>query len=183
VLTWRGDRGYTDLLDQKDVPKYDLRVEALGTLDEVSSALGIARANAVSEDTRSMLLEIQRDLCYMMSEVAGQTNDGPTEFIDATRTEWLQARLQDLQRAAPWIKGFVVPGDTPFGADVQLARAITRRAERQIAKLTHDRGLRNPLILAYLNRLAYVLFALARVEEIRAGVDAPTMAKSAKDAK
>lgn len=174
---WRGDGGYTDLLDEKDVPKYDLRVEALGTLDEVSSALGIARANSRSADATNLLVEVQRDMCYMMSEVAGHTVDGAKEEIDASRTEWLEARLHDLQHAAPWVKGFVVPGDTAFGADLQLARAITRRAERQVAKLTHDRELTNPLILAYLNRLAYVLFALARVEEMRAGVNAPTMAR------
>jgi methylenetetrahydrofolate reductase (NADH) len=174
---WRGDGGFTDLLDEKDVPKYDLRVEALGTLDEVSSALGIARANAPGEEARNTLVEIQRDMCYMMSEVAGHMNNGATEYIDSSRTEWLEARLQELQHAAPWVKGFIVPGDTPFGADLQLARAITRRAERQIAKLTHDRELKNPMILAYLNRLAYVLYALARVEEMRAGVAAPTMAR------
>ena len=177
---WRGDGGYTDLLDEKDVPKYDLRVEALGTLDEVSSALGIARANAGGEEARNLLVEIQRDLCYMMSEVAGHLDNGASEYIDSARTEWLEARLRELQHTAPWVKGFVVPGDTSFGAELQLARAITRRAERQIAKLTHDKELRNPLILAYLNRLAYVLFALARVEEMRAGVDAPTMVKSTK---
>lgn len=175
--SWRGDGGFTDLLDEKDVPKYDLRVEALGTLDEVSSALGIARASASGEDARKLLFDIQCDLCYMMSEVAGHAADGDTERIDSTRTNWLEGRLQELQHAAPWVKGFVVPGDTPFGAELQLARAIARRAERQIARLTHDKELKNPLILAYLNRLAYVLFALARVEEMRAGVDAPTMAR------
>lgn len=175
--TWRGDAGFTDLLDEKDVPKYDLRVEALGTLDEVSSALGIARASASGEAARKLLFDIQCDLCYMMSEVAGHATDGDTEKIDSTRTAWLEERLHDLQHSAPWVKGFVVPGDTPFGADLQLARAISRRAERQIAKLTHEKDLKNPLILAYLNRLAYVLFALARVEEMRAGVDAPTMAR------
>lgn len=174
---WRGDAGFTDLLDEKDVPKYDLRVEALGTLDEVSSAIGIARANAPGEEARSLLVEIQRDMCYMMSEVAGQMTNGASEYIDSSRTAWLEARLQELQHAAPWVKGFVVPGDTPLGADLQLARAISRRAERQIAKLTHAGELKNPLILAYLNRLAYVLFALARVEEMRAGVNAPTLVK------
>jgi methylenetetrahydrofolate reductase (NADH) len=178
ALTWRGDGGFTDLLDEKEVPKYDLRVEALGTLDEVSSALGIARANTTSEDARALLLQVQRDLCYMMSEVAGHSNNGDPDRIDASRTAWLETQLNQLQRTAPWVQGFIVPGDTPFGADLQLARAITRRAERQVAKLTHEKELENPLILAYLNRLAYVLFALARVEELRAGVEAPTLAKT-----
>lgn len=176
--TWRGDAGFTDLLDRKDVPKYDLRVEALGTLDEVSSALGVARAKAPSAAAKNLILEIQRDLCYMMSEVAGQSTNGAADHIDETRTAWLEARLLDLQHDAPWVTGFVVPGDTPFGADLQMARAITRRAERQITKLTHENELKNPLLLAYLNRLAYVLFALARAEEARAGVGAPTMAKT-----
>lgn len=177
ALTWRGDAGYTDLLDRKDVPKYDLRVEALGTLDEVSSALGVARANAASDAAKDLLLEMQRDLCYMMSEVAGHSANGAGDYINAARTAWLEARLQELQRDAPWVSGFIVPGDTPLGADLQMARAIVRRAERQVTRLTHDGALKNSLILAYLNRLAYVLYALARVEERRAGVHAPTLAK------
>ncbi len=178
VPTWRGDAGFTDLLDRKDVPKYDLRVEALGTLDEVSSALGIARAKAMDETTRALLLGMQSDLCYMMSEVAGYETNGTGHAIDATRIAWLEARLQELQREAPWTQGFIAPGDTVLGADLQMARAITRRAERLIAHLTHADQLENPCILAYLNRLAYVLFALARVAEQRGGVSTPTLAKS-----
>lgn len=174
---WRGDAGFTDLLDRREVPKYDLRVEALGTLDEVSSALGVARAQATNETTRALLLEIQRDLCYMMSEIAGHLPNGARAQIDAARTAWLEERLEELQRQAPWAKGFVVPGDTPVSAYLQLARAITRRAERQVARLAHEGTLPNPLILAYLNRLAYVLYALARCEEQCAGVLQPTMAK------
>ncbi|MDE3089945.1 MAG: ATP:cob(I)alamin adenosyltransferase, partial [Chloroflexota bacterium] len=124
-----------------------------------------------------LILEIQRDLCYMMSEVAGHSDNGSGDKIDASSTARLEARLQELQQQAPWAQGFVLPGDTRFGADLQMARAVARRAERQITKLTHDGELKNPILLAYLNRLAYVLFALARVEETRAGVNAPTMAR------
>lgn len=180
MTTWRGDAGFTDLLDRRDVPKYDLRVEVLGTLDEVSSALGVARAQSAQQATRELLLEIQRDLCYMMSEVAGHSSNGARDQIDATRTAWLEEQLNALQRQAPWAKGFVVPGDSLVGAYLQLARAITRRAERQVARLAHDDDLTNPLLLAYLNRLAYVLYALARVEEQSSGVAEPTMARETK---
>jgi cob(I)alamin adenosyltransferase len=175
--TWRGDTGFTDLLDRQHVPKYDLRVEALGTLDEVSSAIGVARVKASTPAAGDLLLEIQYDLCYMMSEVAGYQTNGTGKQVDARRTAWLEAQLESLQNEAPWAKGFVAPGDTPFSADLHMARAISRRAERQIAKLTHVNELKNPHILAYLNRMAYVLFALARAEEARAGVNAPTMVK------
>lgn len=178
MAAWRGDEGFTDLLDRKDVPKYDLRVEALGGLDEVSAALGVVRAHARRAETKTLVLEIQRDLCYMMSEVAGQAGAAAAPAaIDATRTEWLQTRLDDLQREAPWAQGFVVPGDTLVGAYLQLARAIVRRAERAVARLTHENILPNRLILVYLNRLSLVLYALTRVEELHAGVNTPTLAR------
>lgn len=180
MTTWRGDAGLTDLLNRRDVPKYDLRVEVLGTLDEVSSAVGVARAMSTDQTARGLLLEIQRDLCYMMSEIAGHPPNGSREHIDAERAAWLETQLAALQNQAPWAKGFIVPGDSPVGAYLQLARAITRRAERQVARLAHEETLENHLILAYLNRLAYVLYALARVEEQHAGIVQPTMARQEK---
>jgi cob(I)alamin adenosyltransferase len=179
-MVWRGDFGYTDLLDQRDVPKYDLRLEVLGTLDEASSALGVARATTPNERTRALILEIQCDLCWMMSELAATTEEARPEIhITEERADWLIAVMEELQAEVPWEPGFVAPGDSTSGGFVQLARAIVRRAERLVTRLDHQGGLHNPWIIAYLNRLSALLYVLARCEDLAAGVASPTMARSA----
>lgn len=178
-MLWRGDLGYTDLLDQQDVPKHDLRVEVLGTLDEVSSALGVARATASNERTRELILQIQCDLCWMMSELAATTEAArPETHITQERVDWLAGVMAELEAENPLEPGFVAPGDSPSGSFIQLARAIVRRAERLVTRLNHVGMLHNAWILAYLNRLSALLYVLARCEDRAAGVTSPTMVRA-----
>lgn len=177
-MAWRGNFGYTDLLDQRDVPKYDLRVEVLGTVDEASSALGVVRATTPNEETQALILEIQSDLCWMMSELAATTEEGrPGIYITPERVNWLAQAMADLEAQAPLEPGFTAPGDSTSGGFVQLARTVVRRAERLVALLDHGGGLHNPQIIAYLNRLSALLFVLARYEDLTAGATSPTMAQ------
>ena len=176
-MAWRGDFGYTDLLDQQDVPKHDLRIEVLGTLDEASSALGIARATTDSEQSATLILEIQRDLCWMMSELAATTEEArPGIHITAERVEWLADTMAELQADAPLEPYFIVPGDSTSGGFVQLGRSVVRRAERLVTLLDQQGALHNSHIIAYLNRLSALLYVLARYEDLQAGVTAPTPA-------
>jgi cob(I)alamin adenosyltransferase len=168
---WRGDLGLTDLIDQRDVPKSDRRFEVLGALDEASSALGVVRAGPVSPQTKEIVLAVQRDLCWMMSELASVAEDGrPPSQITAARLEFLAAEFACVTAAAPLGNAFVVPGDTPASAALQLARAIVRRAERQVTQFVQESSLPNPNILPYLNRLSALLYALARAEDAGSGV-------------
>ncbi|MFQ5857686.1 MAG: cob(I)yrinic acid a,c-diamide adenosyltransferase [Anaerolineae bacterium] len=177
-MAWRGDLGYTDLLDQQDVPKHDLRIEVLGTLDEVSSALGIARAMTANESSASLILVIQRDLCWMMSELAATTEEArPGIHITAERVNWLSDTMADLETEAPLEPHFTVPGDSTSGGFVQLGRSIVRRAERLVTLLDQQGALHNAQIIAYLNRLSALLFVLARYEDLMAGVTSPTPAR------
>jgi len=175
---WRGDLGYSDLLDKQDVPKHDLRFEVLGSLDEASSALGLARVMEASAEAKALILDTQRDLCWMMSELAAESNDAarPTHITDK-RVNWLDGHFQALIERHPLGKGFVVPGDSPAGATLHLARSIVRRAERNVTQLHAERPLSNPNIIVYLNRLSALLYVLARAEDVVAGVSAPTPAK------
>jgi cob(I)alamin adenosyltransferase len=182
-MAWRGDFGYTDLLDQRDVPKHDLRIEVLGTLDEASSALGIARATTDSERSASLILEIQRDLCWMMSELAATTEEArPGIHITAERVDWLADTMTGLQAEAPLEPQFTVPGDSTSGGFVQFGRAIVRRAERLVTLLDQQGALHNPQIIAYLNRLSALLFVLARYEDLKTGVTSPTPAHPSEQA-
>ena len=163
---WRGDLGLTDLIDKQDVPKFDLRIEVLGQLDEASSALGMVRACSASEVTKSMVLEIQRDLCWMMSDLAAISPDETAgSHTTPERVLYLQTEFHRRTAEAPLGNAFVVPGDSQSSATLHLARAIVRRAERYVTLLEQEAGLPNSNILPYLNRLSALLYVLARGED------------------
>ena len=177
VKQLRGDTGLTDLLDERDLPKCDLRFEVLGTLDEASSAIGVVRSSGARPETKILLLEIQRDLCWMMSELAEVANEPRHEtHITSGRLEALEEAYHELTDAYPLTAAFAVPGDSMVGALVHLARSIIRRAERHVTALDIQTPLPNPNIIAYLNRLSTLMFAVARAEEARSGIPEPTVA-------
>jgi cob(I)alamin adenosyltransferase len=178
----QGDDGYTGLLGEGRVPKYDLRPEAYGTVDEASAALGLARSLAKTDEGRGLTMEIQRDLYRVMSELAS-TNDNAARFesVDQIRLEWIEANIDRIGANVNMPKDFVLGGDSPAGAAFDLARTIVRRAERLVARLMHEGGLSNRMVLAYLNRLSSLCFILALFETQGAGIDSPSLAKGRPD--
>ena len=170
--TRRGDDGTTGLLGEDRVSKHHPRIEALGALDEASAALGLARAACQAPETPSILREAQRDLYRLMSEVAA-TPEHARKFqhIDASRVAWLEAQMDTLNQAVSMPGEFILPGDTPSGAALSLARAIVRRAERRVAQLYEMHELSNEDLLPYLNRLSSLCFVLELVENQVAGRD------------
>jgi cob(I)alamin adenosyltransferase len=180
MYTRSGDQGYTGLLGKERVPKYDLRPEAYGQVDEAQAALGMCRAGPLSQRGRELLIPIERDLYHMMAELA--TVSGvklPLPSISAERVEWLERVTDELGQVTGPFTDFVLPGDSQAGALVHLARTAVRRAERAVARLMHEGDLENPEVLRYLNRLSSFLFVLARYEDKEAGVDRPTLAREA----
>lgn len=175
--TRRGDDGYTDLLGGPRVPKYDPRPEALGTLDEASAALGLARATAQREETRHALLHTQRDLYLLMADVA--TIEGKQAGIarlTPAHIAALEALIAEFTPKVSIPNQFVAPGDTLAGATLDVARTVVRRAERVVSRLAHEATLPSGDGLIYLNRLSSMLFGLARFEDAATGVG-PTLAK------
>jgi cob(I)alamin adenosyltransferase len=165
-------------LGKERVPKYVLRPEAYGQVDEAQAVLGMCRAGPLSQRGRDLLVPIERDLYHMMAELA--TAPGVQLVlppITADRVEWLEHATDELSHATGPFTDFVLPGDSQAGALVHLARTVVRRAERAVAQLLHEGDLENKQVLSYLNRLSSFLFALARYEDIEAGVDHPTLAK------
>jgi cob(I)alamin adenosyltransferase len=178
IYTRTGDEGYTGLLGKGRVPKYDLRPEAYGQVDEAQALLGVCRAGPLSQRGRELLIPIERDLYHMMAELAtapGVQLSLPS--ISAERVEWLEGVIDELGQISGPFTDFILPGDSQAGALVHLARTLVRRAERAVARLLHVGDLENAEVLRYLNRLSSFLFALARYEDIEAGVDRPTFAK------
>lgn len=176
LYTGKGDQGYTDLLGGR-VPKYAARPETFGTLDEATSAIGLARAFAQAEETKQILVQVQRDLYVMMAELAFAPQiEQQTYRITEAHVERLEQTIDQLGTQVPIGRHFVLPGDTVQGAALDFARTVVRRAERLVARLYHEGEMHNEALLAYLNRLSSLLFVLARFEDHRAGVT-PTPAK------
>ena len=170
ISTGHGDGGETGLLYGGRVPKDDLRTEAYGSLDEAISALGLARALAGDGARADRILELQRELFIVGAELAtgpGQRANLERHFnvVTAPMVDALQREIVDLEARVPLPGGFVIPGGTPVGAALDLARTLVRRAERRAVTLHRSGELENPEVLRYLNRCSDLLFMLAREAE------------------
>lgn len=177
-FTRRGDDGTTGLLGKGRVSKDHPRIEAVGALDEASAALGLARAAAASAETKEVLLQVQRDLYRLMSEVSAEPEAvARLERVDGKRVEWLEGRIEDLGGRVEVPKGFIVPGDSLASAALDLARTVVRRAERKIARVVREGMVQNPALLPYVNRLSSLCFVLELWEVRQAGVEWPTPAR------
>ncbi len=178
LYTKRGDDGYTGLLGNKRVPKWDPRPEAYGTLDEATSFLGLARASVRDDESRYLLLDVQRHLYGIMGELAATPKTVDRfQFATAEHVQWLEQHTDDLTARITLSRAFVIPGDSPSGAAIDVARCVVRRGERRVARLIHE-GLANNLeIVRYLNRLSSLLFVLARYQDALADVSQVTLAR------
>ncbi len=168
--TSKGDDGTTSLLGEGRVTKYHARIEAVGTLDESSAALGLARAQCLNPRSSPILLEAQRDLYKIMAEVAA-TPENAERFrsMDASRVKWLEEQTDALSEVVEMPKEFILPGDSLAGAALSLARAIIRRAERRVVELHDTEVVVNPELQRYLNRLSSLCFVLELLENKAAG--------------
>jgi cob(I)alamin adenosyltransferase len=168
--TRTGDDGTTGLLGKGRFSKADARLEALGSVDEASAALGMARAFCLSDQTASILVAVQRDLYRLMSELAALPENA-TRFqsIDSGRVTWLEAQTDAISALTEVPQEFIVPGETPAGAAMALARTIIRRAERRVVALKENGDILNPDLIRYLNRLSSLCFVLELFENQVAG--------------
>jgi cob(I)alamin adenosyltransferase len=194
VATGRGDDGSTALLyGGERVSKDDLRTEAYGAVDEAVAALGLARAElsamvrvgALSPSlTRldAQILRIQRELFVVGAELATNPEARDKARDDVTRVsrrmvDGMDELLREAEGRIVLPKEFVVPGETRLSAGLEMGRTVLRRAERRAVTLSHhDEGLADSLLLPYLNRLADLLWVLARAAE-QAEAQAATVAR------
>ena len=169
-LAGTGDDGTTGLLGGGRTPKDDPRVEAYGTVDEASSAIGLARSLSSNSRVTGICEELQRGL-YAVGAELGTNPEASKTFVvtgpaEVTRLEVL---MRELEAEAPMPQGFILPGATPASAALDLARAITRRAERRCVALQRSGELENLHVGRWLNRLSLLLFVLGRYEESATG--------------
>lgn len=168
IATKTGDNGSTGLMYNRRVSKCHPRVEAYGTVDELNTALGLARGLTPHEFIRDNLLPIQRDLVTVMGELATAVDDLPRyvadnyPVVDPGLTGKLDALVGELESRNITYKGWATPGATADAAALDHARTTARRAERRVCALQEADQLRNPEIIVYLNRLSDLLWLMAR---------------------
>jgi cob(I)alamin adenosyltransferase len=168
IATRTGDQGTTGMMYHRRVSKCHPRVEALGCVDELNAALGLARAACTLPFVRDHVLAVQKQLVVLMGELATTVEDLPRYVTDGHElttpdlTASLDALVVDLEARQTAFSGWVMPGDNPCSAALDLARTVCRRAERRVCQLHEDKQLRNQEIIVYLNRLSDALWLMAR---------------------
>ena len=168
IYTKTGDDGTTGLVRGPRRAKYDLRVEAYGTVDETNASVGQARVHTGSMPKIDMLLgRIQNDLFDVGSDLATPGSDDNAEYptlrIRPVQTEFLEKQIDHYNEGLAPLKSFILPGGTPLSAALHTARTVTRRAERITVELAAAEPDTSAEAIRYLNRLSDLLFVLARV--------------------
>jgi cob(I)alamin adenosyltransferase len=162
IYTRTGDDGTTGLIGGKRVPKDSLRVEACGSLDELSALTGIVRSHALPEPVDSILHFVQEHLFIIGAELATPDEEGrqSTEIGDAA-VRSLESEIDRIEEKLPPLRQFILPGGSLAGAELHMVRAVARRAERHCVSLSRREKV-DPQVLRFLNRLSDLCFVLAR---------------------
>jgi cob(I)alamin adenosyltransferase len=157
----KGDDGSTGLFGEERVSKADLRLEAIGALDELTAFLGNAKVLIKEKLIKDDLESIQRDLYVIMSDLADthRTIDN-TVTLGEARIAFLEEQISIIGKMSEFPKGFILPGETKEAAALGICRAVTRRAERRIVELNTHVSNVDHVILSYMNRLSSFLFLL-----------------------
>jgi cob(I)alamin adenosyltransferase len=162
IYTRGGDRGETSLGDGSRVPKLDCRIAAFGTVDELNSLLGVVLAGDVPGPIREVLERVQNELFDVGADVSVPFGVGDGRLrVSQAQIDRLEAECDRFNADLPELKSFVLPGGTEAAARIHVARAVCRRAERDVLEAARQVEL-NPLVPVYLNRLSDLLFILAR---------------------
>lgn len=164
VYTKTGDRGTTGLLTGQRIDKDSMRVEAYGTVDEVNSALALARAFSTKNSVCDTIYDLQKMLMLIMAELS--SIDNSNAYISEKHVEKLEQFIDSFDEKLPPLNHFIIPGDNPGAAALDLARTVTRRAERQTLKLSRQEKVSENVLIT-LNRLSDLCFVLARVEDLK----------------
>ena len=163
VYTKTGDKGTTALVGGQRVKKYSDKIEAYGTVDELTSYLGLIRDSIPSGDIQDQIAVIQNNLMVLGGELAAQEGFDLSRIptVETHFIVWLEQRIDEMEDELPPIKAFVLPGGHLIVSHCHVARTICRRAERKTVYVSEQETI-SPLITQYLNRLSDYLFVLSR---------------------
>lgn len=172
VYTRTGDRGKTSIIGGIRVSKASERLEAYGTVDELSSHLGLLAAMLPEGDDRNIIIRIQNNLFNVCTNLA--TDQSETPLYDSAKLadgeiELLEQEVDKMMQLLPERQGFILPGGTQVAAQAHVCRTVCRRAERRIVALSEVAQI-SPETQQYINRLSDYLFVLAKIINFNAGV-------------
>ena len=164
IYTRTGDKGTTSLYDGSRLAKDDIRVESYGTVDELNSALGLARNFIDDEESRAIIYRIQRELFNVAGELATPDTSAFPEVINETHVAYLESVIDGYIARIEQVDKFIIPGSNKASAALHVARTVCRRVERRILTLSRDAHVSESL-MKYVNRLSDCLYAMARFLE------------------
>lgn len=172
IYTRTGDDGSTSLFGGSRVQKNDPLVEAYGTVDELNSTVGMARALSMPPEIDVVLERVQRELFVLGAEVASGPRAAAKlkmKLLGDEHVARLEQAIDAAEQGLSPLKSFILPGGCPAASALHVARTVARRAERLLVPLSNQQQVR-PLLVVYLNRLSDLLFVLARRANHLAGV-------------
>lgn len=170
IYTRTGDEGSTGLFGGPRVAKDDARIEAYGTVDELNAVIGIVRSLGVSEQVDQQLELIQSELFSVGAELATpDPAEHQLKIIADAHIGRLEAWIDQHEAGLPGLKNFILPAGSRESTQIQLARAVCRRAERRVVTLASLVTV-SPELIVYLNRLSDLFFVLSRVVNQESGV-------------
>lgn len=163
IYTKTGDKGETSLIGGKRIPKYHIRIEAYGTVDELISYIGLIRDQNISSEINDQLIDIQSNLMSCASLLAADCEDCDVELPELTHdhVKKLEEAINQMELELPPLTSFVLPGGHTTVSFTHITRNICRRAERYAIRLNEESEI-NEVVIQYLNRLSDYLFILAR---------------------
>ena len=165
IYTRAGDEGKTGLIDGSRVSKDNLRVAAYGDVDELNAVIGVVKAHSRDTSLNDLLHQVQRDLFALGAQLADPKSKIGTKKAKAafppSQVKKLEKAIDQRDGVLPPLTSFILPGGSPLGSFLHLARTVCRRAERTIISLSHQEEI-EPIFIVYLNRLSDLLFVLAR---------------------
>lgn len=176
IYTKKGDKGTTKLLgDKRKRSKADCRVRALGEVDELNSLVGVVVSFLPRGKVKSNLLRVQSDLFRIQMDIASKGHvfaEGKIARIGKEHVVWLEKHIDEMSAKVPPLTQFILPGGSKAAALCQLARAVCRRAERELVAAKAERFIHKD-VLQYINRLSDFFFASARFINATQGISEP----------
>ncbi len=166
IYTKTGDAGTTSLIGGKRVPKYHIRLDAYGTVDELNSYIGLIREQIEDAHIKEILLKIQNNLFTVGSFLAMDNEKDYKKFkiekLQRCDIDILENEIDKMEKELPVLKNFILPGGNTVASFCHIARSVCRRAERKANLLSTEANI-DKILLKYLNRLSDYLFVLSRI--------------------
>jgi cob(I)alamin adenosyltransferase len=165
--TSKGDSGDTGFLGAGRISKASARIEAVGSVDEATAALGLARSLTESDKIRTIILQVQKHLYLLMSELS--SHPGVADQFDKIgdkEVTWLEEQIATLETSTTMPKEFIIPGESVASGALAVARTVVRRAERRAIALFEAKEIKKVVLITYLNRLSSLVFMMELCETL-----------------